>query len=141
MIDRECVLVDTNIILDVFEDDPRWADWSQEQLIQLVGRIAVNPLIYSELCYEAGNRDEVDGMLVAFGLAFFELPREALFLASKAYKVYRQRGGTKTAPLPDFFIGAHAVALGITLLTRDAARYQSYFPEVKLITPDLPCTN
>ncbi len=137
MTDSECVLVDTNIILDVFQDDPHWADWSQEQLIQWVGRLAVNPLIYSELCYEAGTREEVDGMLVTFGLAFFDLPREALFLASQAYRVYRQRGGTKTAPLPDFFIGAHAVALRIPLLTRDAARYHSYFPEIKLITPDL----
>lgn len=135
MTDSKVVLVDTNIILDVFEDDPRWADWSQKQMSQLVGRLAVNPLIYSELCYEAGNRDEVDGLLASFGLAFLDLPKEALLAASKAYKIYRQRGGTKTAPLPDFFIGAHAVALGIPLLTRDTARYQTYFPEVTLIAP------
>lgn len=135
MTDAPFVLVDSNVILDVFEDDPRWAEWSQEQLSHWVGRIAVNPLIFAELCYEAGDLDEVEGVLALFGLAFHELPREALFLASQAFKLYRQRGGKKTAPLADFFIGAHAAALGIPLLTRDLRRYRAYFPEVQLIAP------
>ena len=135
MTDAAWVLVDTNVILDVFEDDPRWADWSQEQMSSLVGRIAVNPLIFAELCHEAGNLDEVEEMLATFGLNFQELPREALFRASQAFKLYRQRGGKKTAPLADFFIGAHATTLGIPRLTRDTGRYKTYFPEVKLITP------
>ncbi len=135
MTDADFVLVDTNIILDVFADDPRWADWSQEQMSHWVGRIVVNPLIFAELCYEAGNLGEVEGMLAAFGLDFLDLPREALFRASQAFKSYRERGGTKTAPLPDFFIGAHASTLGIPLVTPDAGRYRTYFPEVQLITP------
>jgi len=135
MTDAAAVLVDTNVILDVFEDDPRWADWSQEQMSQWVGCIAVNPLIYTELCYQAPAMESVEQMISSLGLGFAELPREALYLAAQAFKAYRQRGGTKTAPLADFFIGAHAAALVIPLLTRDAGRYRTYFPEVDLITP------
>lgn len=135
MTEAACVLVDTKVILDVFEDDPRWADWSQAQMSQWVGRIAVNPLIFAELCYAAGNLDEVEEMLATFGLDFQELPREALFRTSQAFKLYRQRGGKKTAPLADFFIGAHAATLGISILTRDTGRYRTYFPEVELIAP------
>lgn len=138
MTDPEFVLVDTNIILDVFEDDPRWADWSQEQLSRWVGRMVINPIIFADLCYEAGNLDEVEEMQMALGLYFQDLPREALFRASQAFKVYRQHGGNKTAPLTDFFIGAHAAALGIPILTRDVARYRTYFPEVELISPGIP---
>lgn len=135
MTDPPFVLVDTNVILDVFEDDPQWAEWSQEQLSHWVGRIGVNPLIFAELCYAAGELEEVESVLASFGLAFHELPREALFLASQAFKRYRRRGGKKTAPLADFFIGAHATVLGIPLLTRDLRRYRTYFPEVQLIAP------
>lgn len=135
MTDADRILVDTNIILDVFDDDPRWADWSQEKMSEWVGRIAVNPLIFAELCYEAGSIDEVEEILAVFGLDFQELPRKALFHASQAFKAYRERGGTKTAPLSDFFIGAHAAVLEIPILTRDVDRYRTYFPEVNLITP------
>ena len=129
------ILVDTNVILDVFEEDPHWADWSENQLCQAVGRSVINPLIYSELSYEAGDIGDVERMLVTLGLIFQELPREALFLASKAYKTYRLRGGSKTAPLSDFFIGAHAASLQIPILTRDVSRYRTYFPQVGLIAP------
>lgn len=78
MTDAAVVLVDTNVILDVFEDDPRWADWSQDQMSQWVGRIAVNPLVFAELCYEAGTLEEVEEMLATFGLDFQELPRGAV---------------------------------------------------------------
>ena len=135
MTETGIVLVDTNVILDVFEDDPRWADWSQEQMSRLVGRITVNPLIYTELCYQAPAMEKVEHMLSTLGLGFGDMPREALYLAAQAFKDYRQRGGTKTAPLADFFIGAHATALGIPILTRDPTRYRSYFPDVELITP------
>jgi predicted nucleic acid-binding protein len=125
MIDSDCILIDTNIILDVFEDDPNWANWSEVQLSRSVGRAGINPIIYAELSYEAAEIEDVERMLVTLGLNYHELPREALFLASKAYKTYRQRGGTKIAPLPDFFIGAHAAVLKIPILTRDTKRYQS----------------
>lgn len=135
MIDSDFILVDTNVILDVFEDDPLWASWSEDQLSQIVGRAGINPLIYAELSYEAGEIVEVERMLATLGLIYHEMPREALFLASKAYKTYRKRGGSKTAPLPDFFIGAHATVREVPILTRDIKRYQTYFPEVKLIAP------
>jgi predicted nucleic acid-binding protein len=125
MIDSDCILIDTNIILDVFEDDPNWANWSEVQLSRSVGRAGINPIIYAELSYEAAEIEDVERMLVTLGLNYHELPREALFLASKAYKTYRQCGGTKIAPLPDFFIGAHAAVLKIPILTRDTKRYQS----------------
>jgi predicted nucleic acid-binding protein len=129
------VLVDTNVIADVIYKDPVWAPWAADQLNAYAGASRINPIIYSELCYHATDVDEVDQLVRSFGFQFDELPKEALFLASKAYRTYRQRGGTKTAPLPDFFIGAHAQALGIPILTRDAGRYRSYFAGVELICP------
>ncbi|QTN32072.1 PIN domain-containing protein [Akkermansiaceae bacterium] len=135
MTDCDLILVDTNVILDVLEDDPRWAAWSADQMSRVVGRMAINPLIYTELGYEAGEIEDVERILVTLGLIYLEMPREALFLASKAYRTYRLRGGIKTAPPADFFIGAHAAVLGIPILTRDVSRYQSYFPDVELIAP------
>jgi predicted nucleic acid-binding protein len=135
MTDSVRILVDTNVLLDVTEADEQWRDWSQEQMSRYVGRLLVNPIIYTELCYEAGKVEDVDAVLITLGLGFEELPRQALFLASQAFKFYRRRGGNKTIPLPDFFIGAHAAAKGIPILTRDVARYRSYFPDVSLIHP------
>ena len=129
------VLVDTSVIADVIYKDPVWAPWAADQLTAYAGASRINPIIYSELCYHAIGIGEVDQLVLNFGFQFDELPKEALFLASQAYRTYKQRGGTKTAPLPDFFIGAHAQALGIPILTRDAGRYSSYFPGVQLICP------
>ena len=135
MTDSGRILVDTNVLLDVTEADAQWRDWSQEQMSRYVGRLIVNPIIYTELCYEAGTVEDVEAVLITLGLGFEELPRQALFVASQAFKFYRRRGGNKTIPLPDFFIGAHAAAEGIPILTRDVARYRSYFPDVSLIHP------
>lgn len=129
------VLVDTNVIADVVYKDPIWASWALAQLTEHAGASCINPLIYSELCYYANDFEEVDELVRSFGFQFEELPRAALFLAARAYRTYKQRGGTKTAPLPDFFIGAHAQVLGVPILTRDAGRYASYFPDVALICP------
>lgn len=131
----DLVLVDTNVILDVTTNDPVWRQWSEDRLAEFTGRIAVNPLVYTELCHRAGLIDEVEVLLASFGLRYLELSREALFLASQAFRAYRLKGGTRTAPLADFFIGAHAQAEGFTLLTRDVTRYRSYFPSVPLICP------
>lgn len=135
MTEASLVLVDTNVLLDVTEQDEKWADWSQAQMSQYVDRMLINPLIYTELCYETGAVADVDAIMVILGLRYGELPRQALFLSSQAYKLYRKRGGRKTSPLPDFFIGAHAAALDIPILTRDEGRYRTYFPEVTLISP------
>ncbi|WP_035612855.1 type II toxin-antitoxin system VapC family toxin [Haloferula sp. BvORR071] len=131
----DLVLVDTNVILDITGADPVWLGWSSGQLAGLVHRLAINPLIYTELCHSAGKIEDVEAILASLGLIYLELPREALFLASQAFRNYRRNGGTKSAPLADFFIGAHAQAEGFTLLTRDVDRYRSYFPSVPLIHP------
>jgi predicted nucleic acid-binding protein len=132
------VLVDSNIVLDVVTDDPVWADWSDQaiSLHQSKG-LLINPVIYAELCAGADSTDEVDELLKKLNLGYREIPRNALFLSAKAFLQYRRQGGTKTSPLPDFFIGGHAEALGIPILTRDTARYQTYFPKVRLIRPQV----
>ena len=128
-------LVDTNVISDLTTQDPKWFDWSLEELSRTGRRFIVNPLIYSELCCRTESYAETDALLKELGLDYCELPREALFLAAQAFVRYKQMGGRKSSPLPDFFIGAHAAVLGIPIITRDIGRYQSYFPSVPLICP------
>ena len=132
------LLVDTNVILDVVQDHPEWRNWSQEQLEAASGRytLIVNPVIYAELSIGYRRIEELESMLASGGFRFEPLPREALFLAGKAFLKYRRRGGGRTGVLPDFFIGAHAAVAGISLLTRDTRRYRTYFPKLTLITPD-----
>jgi predicted nucleic acid-binding protein len=128
------VLVDSNVILDIASDDPKWGAWSDAQVTKHHRRgLVINPIIFAELCAGAENMTEVEGVVSDLKLEYRELPREVLFLAAKAFLQYRRRGGTKTSPLPDFFIGAHAAALGISILTRDKGRYTTYFPQVRLI--------
>jgi predicted nucleic acid-binding protein len=129
------ILVDSNVLADVLHQDPVWMEWSAGQLAAHDSRLHINPVIYAELSYRAKSVQEVESILAGFSLRYLELPREALFLAAQAFRLYRKRGGVKTAPLPDFFIGAHAQAAGIPLLTRDITRYQTYFPKVSLIAP------
>lgn len=130
------VIVDSNVIFDVTSDDPVWADWSDAQItVCQPSGLLINPLIYTELCTDAATTADVDKLLSGLKLELRELSRESLFLTAKAFLKYRRQGGTKTAPLPDFFIGAHAQVLGVPILTRDAGRYTSYFPSVQLICP------
>ena len=131
------ILVDTNVILDVVENDPTWADWSQQALeaASLREPLCINPIIYAELSMAFARIEELDAVLIESGLAVEQFPREALFLAGKAFLRYRERKGTKTNVLPDFLIGAHAAVARHTILTRDVGRYRSYFPTVDLITP------
>jgi predicted nucleic acid-binding protein len=132
------LLVDTNVILDVVQDHPEWRKWSQEQLETASGRymLLVNPVIYAELSVGYRRIEELESMLARGGFGLAPLPREALFLAGKAFLKYRRLGGAKTGVLPDFFIGAHAAVAGIPLLTRDTRRYRTYFPKLALISPD-----
>lgn len=131
------LLVDTNVLVDVLEDDPRWADWSIDQLRaqSKIHPLLINPVIYAELSLTFSRMETLDQAIESMGLALKELPRPALFLAGKAFALYRRKGGKKSNVLADFFIGAHAAVLGCPLLTRDAPRYRSYFPSVELITP------
>lgn len=132
------LLVDTNVLVDVLEDDPAWADWSIGQLraqAQLRA-LTINPIIYAELSLAFDSPDALDSTLEGMGLQLSQLPRPALFLAGKAFVRYRRDGGVRQNVLADFFIGAHAAVQGWPILTRDVRRYRSYFPTVELIAPD-----
>jgi predicted nucleic acid-binding protein len=131
------LLVDTNVLVDVLENDPEWVDWSIGQLRaqSKIHRLAINPVIYSELSLTFSTIEGLDKTIEDLALALIEVPRPALFLAGKAFVRYRQRGGDKNNVLADFFIGAHAAVSRFPLLTRDT-RYSSYFADVKLIAPD-----
>ena len=134
----EIVLIDTNVWLDVINDDPVWYDWSAEQLDRVAhrGTPAVNVIIYAELSVRYERIEDFEGAIAAFAVERLSVPYEAGFLAAKAFQRYRQQGGIKRNTLPDFFIGAHAAVAGLKLITRDAKRYREYFPKLKLVAPD-----
>lgn len=131
------ILVDTNVILDVVQNDARWADWSQAQLERCALRdpLVINAVIYSELSMAFSRIEELEDAVRRAEFAMHEIPREALFLAGKTFLKYRRAKGTKAGVLPDFFIGAHAAVAKAPLLTRDRARYRTYFPTIDLISP------
>ena len=131
------ILVDTNVILDLVENDPVWADWSQQQLeaASLQATLCINPVIYAELSIAFEAIEELESMLKQGEIHLEPIPREALFLAGKAFVNYRRKKGKKTGVLPDFFIGAHAAVAGMPLLTRDTSRYATYFPTLDLVSP------
>jgi predicted nucleic acid-binding protein len=131
-------LVDTNVLLDLVTDDPQWAEWSVLQLeaAALRGPLCINDVIYAELSVRYERIEMLETFLDVAGLTMLPMPRAALFLAGKAFAGYRKAGGARTGVLPDFFIGAHAAVKGLPLLTRDKARYQTYYPKVMLIAPD-----
>jgi len=131
------IMLDTNVVLDLTNDDPKWMEWSKARLeTHSAEGFIVSPMVYAEICCNFENTDEVDSLLVEMNATLAETPREALYLAAKSHLLYRQRGGTRTSGLPDFFIGAHASVIGVPILTRDTARYKTYFPEVTLICPE-----
>ena len=132
------VLVDSDVILDVLSDDPEWADWSESVLHMHEGphTLCINEIIYAEVSVGFDIIEDLEDALAAGGFKMLDIPREALFLAGKAFLDYGKRGGTGTSPLPDFYIGAHATVTDMKLLTRDADRYKAYFPSVRLISPD-----
>jgi predicted nucleic acid-binding protein len=134
------VLVDSNVILDVYTDDAQWADWSESVLNRYCTSYIlyinyINPVIYDEISMGFDRIEDLESALLLRDFKFLHIPKEALFLAGKAFLQYRRRQGNKTSPLPDFFIGAHAAVADLLLMTRDPARMQIYFPTVQLITP------
>ncbi len=131
------VLVDSSVLLDVATEDPRWLPWSSAALERAAERsvLVVNPLIWAEVSVGFDRIEELDAALPASVYRRDPLPYDAGFLAGKAFLAYRRRGGVRRTPLPDFYIGAHAAIAGLRLLTRDAARYRTYFPKVELIAP------
>lgn len=131
------ILVDTNILIDVATRNPKWVAWSVSALeaAAIKGPLIANDVVYAEFSIGYDTIGQVDDFFERAGLQLQPIPRAAFFLAGKAHKTHRQRGGTRTGVLPDFFIGAHATVLGCSLLTRDAGRYRSYFPQLDLILP------
>ena len=132
------VLVDSNVILDIVTEDPKWFDWSSEALSRHGDeqQLVVNPVIYAEVSISFKRIEDLDEVLSESAFVRQAIPWDAAFLAGKCFETYRRRAGTKRSPLPDFFIGAHAVVRGMALLTRDALRYRTYFPKLTVIAPD-----
>ncbi len=133
------VLVDSNVLIDVLTDDPKWGDWSAEQIERLGDDsvLALNPIIYAEVSVGFERIEELEDALPSNFFARLPLPWEAAFLAGKCFLEYRRSGGLRRSPLPDFYIGAHAAVSGLRLLTRDGKRYRSYFPRVVMVTPEV----
>ena len=132
------VLIDSNVLLDVMTEDPRWFSWSVAALESAANsfRLVVNAIVYAEVSVRYSRIEDLEAALPKGMIEREAIPFEAGFLAGKAFLAYRRRGGTKRSSLPDFFIGAHAAVAGHRLLTRDAARYRSYFPGLRMIAPE-----
>ena len=131
------ILVDSNILLDVVTEDPKWFEWSSTMLGLHAEQsvLVINPIVYAEVSIGFDSIEELENALPPRVFRRDELPWEAAFLAGKCFLAYRRRGGRRSAPLPDFYIGAHAAVRGMTVLTRDARRYKTYFPKLDLIAP------
>ena len=130
------ILVDSNVLIDVLTEDPAWEPWSAQQLARLgnTRQLAINPLIFAEVAIAYSDEVQLNAALPP-SLVRLPLPYSAAFLAGRAFLEYRQRGGARRSPLPDFYIGAHAAAEGHTVLTRDATRYRTYFPDIAIVAP------
>jgi hypothetical protein len=131
------VFVDSCILLDLFTDDPKWANWSESVLgkYSQSNTLFINSIVYTEVSIGFNRIEEVEKAIEQVGVKVLEIPREALFLAGKVFLDYRRNKGTKSSPLPDFFIGAHAAVSLFDLITRDSARYKTYFPSITIICP------
>lgn len=131
------VVVDSNVLLDIITDDPIWSAWSGDWLERLADEavLVINALIYAEVSIGFGSIEALEEALPPSLYRREHLPYEAGFLAGKAFRRYRETGGARLSPLPDFYVGAHAAVAGYRLLTRDATRYRTYFPALELIAP------
>jgi predicted nucleic acid-binding protein len=133
------ILIDSNVILDLFENDQNWAEWSESSLEQysMTHTLYINPIIYAEVSIGFERIEELESAITGCGFQMIQIPKEALFLAGKAFIKYKKQKGSKLYPLPDFFIGAHAAVVGFEIMTKDISRFRSYFPTVKLVTPEI----
>ena len=130
-------LVDSSALLDIFTADPVWAEWSIRELEKAWadGTVFIDPIVYSEISIRFSRIEDLEAAVAESGLVWSEVPREALFLAGKAFMSYRKAGGTRTSPLPDFFIGAHAAVSDLILITRDPERVRAHFPKLRVVSP------
>ncbi len=132
------ILIDSCILLDLFTNDPNWADWSESILDKYsqTNTLFINSIVYTEISIGFKKIEELEKALSELGIKVLEIPREALFLTGKAFLKYRRNKGTKNSPLPDFFIGAHASISKFSLVTRDVAKYRTYFPQINIVCPE-----
>ena len=132
------ILIDSCVLLDLFTNDPLWADWSEKILdhYSQTNTLYINSIIYTEISIGFNKIEEVESAIERLGAKVIEIPREALFLAGKTFLLYKKNKGIKHSTLPDFFIGAHAAVSNFDLITRDVNRYKTYFPNLKLLTPE-----
>ena len=131
------VFVDSCVLLDLFTNDPNWADWSENILEKYskTNMLYINSIVYTEVSIGFNKIEEVETAIAELGIKVLEIPREAVFLTGKVFLQYRRNKGTKQSPLPDFFIGAHATVSQFNLITRDSAKFNTYYPQLKLIDP------
>jgi predicted nucleic acid-binding protein len=132
------VFIDSCVLLDLFTDDPSWAEWSERILERYsqTNTLYINSIVYTEVSISFKKIEEIEKALIELNIKVLEIPREALFLAGKTFLKYRKNKGTKTSPLPDFFIGAHVTVSKFDLITRDTNKYTTYFPQVRLVHPE-----
>ena len=130
-------LVDSCVLIDVLANDPDWAEWSLEKLDALGQQapLVINPLILAEISPRFAKAADLDAALQQLPIKREALPWDAAYLAGQAFKIYRTANGSKRSPMPDFYIGAHALVGNMRLLTRDAVRFQTYFPKLNIISP------
>lgn len=131
------VFIDSNILLDVLTEDPKWFDWSSAALAAAAdrNRLVINAVVYAEVSVRFSRIEDLEAALPPQLIEREAIPFEAAFLAGKCFQTYRRRGGARTSPLPDFFIGAHAAVAGYDLMTRDVGRYNTYFPRLTILHP------
>ncbi len=131
-------LVDSCVLIDVLADDPDWAEWSLDRLDVLGSQapLVINPLILAEISPRFASAADLEVALASLPIKREALPWDAAYLAGQAFKIYRSAKGAKRSPMPDFYIGAHALVGGLRLLTRDAARFRSYFPKLTIVSPE-----
>ncbi|MEO8680945.1 MAG: type II toxin-antitoxin system VapC family toxin [Vicinamibacterales bacterium] len=130
-------LIDSNVLIDLFDDDSEWRSWSDAMVEDCMrrGPIVINPLIFAEVAAGFASLEDLNQRLPETSVRREALPFEAAFLAARAFVIYRHQGGERRSPLPDFYIGAHAAVAGYTLLTREARRYRHYFPKLRIVAP------
>jgi predicted nucleic acid-binding protein len=130
-------LIDSNVLLDLFDNESEWQEWSDAMLTQQArrGDLVINPIVLAEVAAGLESAEELDEVLPPGLVRREQLPWDAAFLAARAFVIYRHAGGERRSPLPDFYIGAHAAVAGHTLLTRDPRRYRHYFPKLRIVSP------
>ncbi len=131
-------ILDSNVVVDLLLIEPGWHEWSARQVESFAGEgpLVINPIVFAEAAPKFNNADALKKSMMVLGLTFEQMPWEAAFVAGKAHASYRKSGGLRERTLPDFLIGAHAQVGGYRLVTRDAQRYRSYFPNLDIIAPD-----